>query len=106
MKSTLGLHHYRFQQFARVEGWVTLVLMTFVYLEWLRARKLKKRSLTKPERAWWHAQRTYGLARAVRQSAEQRELVQLAKALETPGGRKRLQKQFQAAHPKEYRAVI
>jgi hypothetical protein len=106
LKSTLGLHHYRFRQFERVETWVTLVLTTFVYLEWLRARKLKKKSLPKQERSWWQAQRTYGLARAVRQSAEQKELSQLAKALETPAGRKRLQKQFKEAHPKEYRAVI
>ena len=83
-----------------------MVLTTFVYLEWIRARKLKKRSLPKKERAWWQAQRTYGLARAVRQSTERRELVHLAEALETPAGQKRLRKQLGQAHPKEYRAVI
>jgi hypothetical protein len=106
LKSTLGLHHYRFQQFARVETWVTLVLTTFVYLEWLRARKLKRKRLSASERRWWQSQRTYGLARAVRQSAEQKELDYLGKALETPGGRKRLQKQFKEAHPKEYRIAL
>jgi hypothetical protein len=106
LKSTLGLHHYRFEQFERVETWVTMVLMTFVYLEWQRASKLKKKSLSKKERAWWQAQRTYGLARAVRQSAEKRELIYLANALETPTGQKRLRKQLSEAHPKEYRVAI
>ena len=106
LKSTLGLHHYRFQRFARVETWVTLVLTTFVYLEWLRARKLKRKTLSASVRRWWESQRTYVLACAVRQSAERKELNDLGKALETPGGRKRLQKQLKEAHPKEYRMAI
>jgi hypothetical protein len=106
LKSTLGLHHYRFVQFQKVESWVTLCLTSFIYLEWVRARKLKQRSLTDQQRAWWQAQRTYGLARAVRQSAEQRELKLLADALETPSGQKRLAKLLSQSHPKEYRAVI
>ena len=35
-------------------------------------RKLKQKTLKKKEREWWQAQRTYGLALAVRQEAEQR----------------------------------
>ena len=38
LKSTLGLHHYRFKKFEKVETWVTLCLVTFVYLEWIRAQ--------------------------------------------------------------------
>jgi Transposase DDE domain len=106
LKSTLGLHHYRFKEFEKVESWVKLCLVTFVYLEWIRARKLKQKSLKKKERDWWQAQRTYGLALAVRQEAEQRELKLLAEKLETPTGRKVLAKQFRESHPKEYRAVI
>ena len=106
LKSTLGLSRYRFQQFAMVETWVRLVLASFIYLEWVRARQLKKRSLKEKERAWWQAQRTYGLAGAVRQSAEQKELKLLADALETPSGQKRLSKLLGQSHPKEYRAVI
>jgi len=89
-----------------VESWVKLVLLSFIYLEWVRARQLKKDSLTAKERAWWQAQRTYGLARAVRQSAEQKELKLLAESLETPSGRKRLSALLSQSHPKEYRAVI
>ena len=57
-------------------------------------------------RRWWQAQRTYGLAGAVPQSAEQKELKLLADALETPSGQKRLSKLLGQSHPKEYRAVI
>jgi Transposase DDE domain len=106
LKSTLGLSRYRLQKFAMVETWVRLALASFVYLEWVRARQLKKRSLKEKERAWWQAQRTYGLAQAVRQSAEQKELKLLADALETPTGQKRLSKLLAHSHPKEYRAVI
>ena len=77
LKSNLGLHHYRFKEFDKVETWVTLCLVTFVYLESI-THKLKQKSLTKKEREWWQAQRTYGLAQAVRQEAEQRELELLA----------------------------
>jgi hypothetical protein len=106
LKSTLGLNRYRLKTFAMVETWVRLVLATFIYLEWVRARQLNKRSLKEKERAWWQAQRTYGLAGAVRQSAEQKELKLLADALETPSGQKRLSKLLGQSHPKEYRAVI
>jgi hypothetical protein len=106
LKSTLGLDRYGFREFAKVESWVKLVLLSFIYLEWVRARQLKKGSLTAKERAWWQAQRTYGLARAVGQSAEQKELKLLSAALETPSGQKRLSKLLSQSHPKEYRAVI
>jgi hypothetical protein len=106
LKSTLGLDRYRFREFAKVETWVQLVLVTFIYLEWVRARQLRKRTLTAKQRAWWQAQRTYGLSGAVRQSSEQKELDLLAGALETPTGRKRLRKLLSQSHPKEYRAAI
>ena len=69
LKSTLGLHHYRFKEFEKAETWVTLCLVTFVYLEWIRVRKLKQKALKKKEREWWQTQRTYGLALAVRQGS-------------------------------------
>jgi hypothetical protein len=106
LKSTLGLDRYRFREFTKVENWIRLVLATFLYLEWVRARQLRKRTLTAKQRAWWQAQRTYGLSRAVRQSAEQKELKLLAEALETPSGQRRLSALLGQSHPKEYRAVI
>ena len=45
LKSTLGLHHYRFKKFEKAETWVTLCLVTFVYLEWILVLcKLKQKA--------------------------------------------------------------
>lgn len=41
----MGLHQYRFQRFEKVEQWVQLCLVAFLYLEWYRAEKLARRSL-------------------------------------------------------------
>jgi hypothetical protein len=103
LKSTLGLHQYRFRQFAKVESWVALCLVTFVYLEWHRARQLRRRDLTAHDKAWWHSQRTYGLCVAVRQEAEEGELARLADWTRTPTGLKKLKRQLCAALPREYR---
>lgn len=103
LKSTLGLHQYRFRRFAQVESWVAICLLTFLYLEWYRSRQLHCRWLTNQERKRWHWQRAYGLCQAVRQEAEESELVRLADWTRTPGGLKKVKKQLRAAIPKEYR---
>jgi hypothetical protein len=103
LKSTLGLHQYRFRQFAKVEAWVAVCLLTFLYLEWYRSQQLKKRGLKAKDREWWSWQRTYGLCQAVRQEADDAELVRLAEWTCTPGGLKRLKKHLRAAIPHEYR---
>jgi hypothetical protein len=102
-KSTLGLHQYRFRTFAKVEAWVAVCLLTFLYLEWYRSQQLKKRDLTAKDKEWWRWQRSYGLCRAVRQDADDTELVRLAEWTRTPGGLKRLKKKLRAAIPLEYR---
>jgi hypothetical protein len=106
IKTTLGFGHYRFRRFAKVESWVKLVLLTFLYLEWQRGRQLTRRGLSAAGRRWWQAQRTYGLCRAVRQQAEQHELTLLAKELTSRRGVTRLKKLLAASHPKEYRVAM
>jgi hypothetical protein len=106
LKSELGLHHYQVRQFEKVDCWVKLCLATFLYLEWIRARKLRQRSLSEKQRAWWQHQRTHGIALAVRQTAERRELDLMAKELETESGRRRLARLLAQSHPKEYQAVV
>ena len=103
LKSTLGFHQYRFRKFERVEGWDELIQVTFLYLEWYRSQQLRRRDLTAQDKAWWRWQRTYGLCRAVRQDAEEKELGRLAEWTRTLGGLKRLKKQLRAAVPVEYR---
>lgn len=106
LKSTLGLHQYGFRKFSAVERWVELALVTFVYLEWIRVRQIRRRDLTKKDKRWWGHQRTHGLCHAVRQIAERNELKFLAKRLRTPYGVKQTQRIFERACPREYRSPI
>ena len=50
MKSTLGMVHYRFRQFERVERWVEMALVTFLYLERYRPRQLVRRGLSEKDK--------------------------------------------------------
>jgi Transposase DDE domain len=105
LKSTLGFHQYRFQEFAPVEGWVDLALIAFMYLEWYRAKQMSRRDLSREEKGWWEHQRTYGLCQAVRLVSEQNDLKYIADRLETPGGIRSLKRLIRNSFPKEYRAV-
>jgi len=104
LKSTLGFHQYRFQNFAAVESWVNLALIAFLYLEWHRARQLARRGQSPKERTWWSRQRTHGLCQAVRLASEQAELKYIAERLKTPGGTHKLQRALSNSFPSEYRA--
>jgi hypothetical protein len=105
LKSTLGFHQYRFRTFAPVEGWDELIQVTFLYLEWYRARQLQRRDLPEDKKKWWRWQRSHGLCLAVRQAAEQADLEEIADRLQTPSGRQRLRRLLQRALPKEARAA-
>lgn len=104
LKSTLGFARYRFRSFAKVEGWTQVCLIAFVYLEWRRARALRKRDLSDAARRFWQCQRTYGGCQAVRQYAEAHDLTKLDDWLRTPTGRRKLRRALRAARPLEYRA--
>jgi hypothetical protein len=106
LKSTLGLHQYRFRRFRKVEAWVQACLIAFVYLEWHRARQLRRRDLPAAERRWWQWQRSYGLAVAVRQAAEDHDLTQLFRWSGTKTGRKKLRQSLRAALPSEAREAV
>jgi hypothetical protein len=103
LKSTLGLHHYRFREFEKVERWVQLCLLTFVYLEWYRAQKLARRRLSDKQKEWWRWQRTHGLCVSVRQETEERELDRMANYTKTRGGLRKLKRILRAARPLEQR---
>ena len=105
LKSTLGVHQYRFRRFDAVETWMQIAITSVLYLEWYRARHLRRRNLEEPGKNWWRRQRAYGLIRAIRQTAEATELKLLAERLKTPRGRRQVQKQLRSAHPVEYRAA-
>jgi hypothetical protein len=103
IKSTLGFHQYRFRRFEQVEGWVELLLVTVLYLEWYRARQLQRRDLGEDKKQWWRWQRIPGLCVAVRQAAEQADLAEIAARLETPTGLQRLRRLFKRALSRENR---
>jgi hypothetical protein len=103
LKGTLGLHQYRFQEFVKAEHWVELCLITFLYLEWYRAGKLRRRNLSEKQKRWWRWQRTHGLCNAVRQETEERELERLAKYTRTKSGMRKLKQILRRARPLEER---
>jgi hypothetical protein len=105
LKSTLGFHQYRFRRFECVEGWDELIQVTFLYLEWYRACQLGRRDLDEEKKKWWRWQRTHGLCVAVRQAAEQADLTEIAKRLETPTGLQRLRRLLKRALPKDSQAA-
>jgi hypothetical protein len=103
LKSTLGLHQYRFQRFIKVERWVELCLITFLFLEWYRAEQLKRKDLSEKQEKWWRWQRTHGLCVAIRQRTEERELEYLAELTNTKRGIRKLKEILRAARPTEQR---
>jgi hypothetical protein len=105
LKSTLGLDHYRFRQFVKVENWVQACLVTFVYLEWYRALSLGGGDLNEAERKRWSWQRSYGIGRALMQRAEEADLAQLYRWSATKSGRRKLRRALRDSLPLEYRSA-
>ncbi len=99
LKSQLGLHQYRFRDFRKVAAWVDLALLSFLYLEWLRAKKLRDTRLTQKERDWWRDQRTHGLLQAVRHELEVQEQTELTRLASTKTGIRQLRKLLRHALP-------
>lgn len=105
MKSTLGFHQYRFENFEAVKGWVSVAITTVLYLEWLRAKKLADGRLSRKQKDWWRAQRLHGLCAAVIEHAERNELKYVSERLKTPGGINKLKRLVTSAKPREYQAA-
>jgi len=103
LKSTLGFAQYSFEKFSAVEAWVETAIMTVLFLEHERAKRMKDRRLSKEHRRWWESQRLHGLCVAYRQECEGRELKYLSERLKTPGGIAKLKRLLTAALPTEYR---
>jgi hypothetical protein len=106
LKSTLGFDQYRFRRFEQVEGWLDMTLVTFLYLEWHRARQLKRSDLSKDEKERWRRQRTHGLCLAMRQEADRADLDYLAEAVQTKGGIRRLRCKLREVTQQEYRTTV
>jgi len=103
LKSTLGFAQYSFEKFLAVEAWVNSAILTVLFLEYERAKRLNDRRLSQERRRWWESQRLHGLCVAYRQECEGRELKYLSERLKTPGGIAKLKRLLAAALPTEYR---
>jgi len=106
LKSTLGVDQYKFREFAAVEGWMELAVLTVLYLEWYRAEQLARSNLTKPETAWWTRQRAHGLCQALRLASQHGDLQFIAERLQTDGGTRKLKRLITQAIPSEYRCKL
>ena len=99
LKSSLGLHQYNFRDFKKVAGWVELALLTFVYLEWQRAKKLRDGRVQPEKRCWWEQQRTHGAMQAARDELDKQELEELTRLASTKTGIKQLRQLLRKAAP-------
>lgn len=103
LKSTLGFDHYSFKHFEAVLGWTEAAIVTFLYLEYERAKRIADRNLAEEERHWWRVQRCHGLCQAVQMALKKRELKYMHDRLKTSGGIAKLQRLLVNALPSEYR---
>jgi hypothetical protein len=102
LKSSLGMHQYRFRDFRCVQAWMEAYRITFLYLEWIRAIRVR-RSKTARQRQWWCSQRTHGLSLAVCQRLAEAQLLTLQRHTETKTGLQKLRKLLRHALTLEYR---
>lgn len=105
LKSTLGLAQYQFRSFVKVERFVAACLVTFLYLEWCRWRRLTARGVPVAERRRCADQRTYGLCRLVRLQADLNDLRHLTRGCRTKTGVSRLRRTLRHALPTEHRII-
>jgi hypothetical protein len=101
LKSCLGMHQYRFRDFACVEAWIEVYRLVLLYLEWIRSRRMRS-AKTARERSWWSRQRTHGLQLVVSTQLIETQLITLKRSLETPTGIKKLRRKLRAALAPEY----
>jgi hypothetical protein len=106
LKSTLGMDQYRLREFAAVEGWIELAVLTMIYLESYRLDQLERKNLEEAERKWWQRQRAHGLCQAVKLHSQQADLQYIADRLQTDGGTRKLKRLVAQAIPQEYRCSM
>jgi hypothetical protein len=105
LKSRLGFDQYRLREFEAVRGWVEIAILTVLYLETLRAEKLKSHHLDKKKKEWWRVQRLHGLCEAVIQETERNELNYFAQRLKSKAGIAKLKRLLLNGSPKEFRGA-
>ena len=105
LKSVLGMHQYQYKNFDAVEGWIEMVLITFVYLEWTRANKLKDKRVSVANKQIWRFQRVFGIRQAVLVGIHTRQLKWIQKRLKSKYGTENFTKTLTKLLAKEYRCA-
>ena len=105
LKSILGMQQYQYKKFDAVEGWIEMVLITFVYLEWIRAAKLKDKRVSSANKQIWRCQRAYGIRQAVLVGIQTRQVQWTQKRLRSKYGLKTLAKTMTKLLAYEYRCA-
>jgi len=106
LKSVLGMHQYEYKRFEAVESWIAMVAITFVYLEWIRFRKLADRRLRSQTRDVWRPQRCYGIRQAVLVGIQIRQHQWISKRIKTKSGLKTIEKTITSLLAHEYRCSV
>jgi Transposase DDE domain len=96
MKSQLGMCQYQVRDFQRVQGWVSLCVLAFCYLEHRRRELLAAGG--ERERAYWQAARTQAMRSRLRQEVEREDLLEILRQAKDRAGRKRLTALFAAGY--------
>jgi len=94
MKSDLGMHQYQFQRFSAVSSWIEIAMLTFLFLEWTRKRKLNDKRMSAQSRTIWQQQRMYGCRQAIQIGTQVRERNWILRRLKSHHGIKTLTKTF------------
>lgn len=105
LKTTLGMHQYQYKNFSAVEAWMEIVLMTFIYLEWTRQKKLSDRRVPSATKEIWARQRSHGVRQAVLIGLEIRGHRWISQRLKSKHGRQRLKKTLTQLLAYEYRCA-
>ena len=106
LKSTLHIGQYQFARFEAVEAWMNCAITTVLFLERLRAKRLRDRRLSAERRRWWETQRLHGLCAGFRQECMTEELKYLCDRLKTPGGIKKMKRLLTNTLPPEFRVIV
>jgi hypothetical protein len=96
-KSGLGLARYRLRHFNRVERWVTLCLLTFLYTEWWRLQGQAGKEAWGHSPEWWRQQRLHGVREALRERLERLQWEQCWRWSQTKTGLRKLKRRLRQA---------
>jgi len=88
MKSERGMCQYKRGVFKRVQGWVSLSLVAFCYLQWYR--KQRQDEVKNPELDYWRRLRSHGLKEQVRRQTQHADLVALLRLARSQKGAQQL----------------